>query len=171
MIDPIALFITLKPLTGIGTTTVMLTNDPKRFDTWVTSINKCYPIIKGIDGITWELGQDNIPSTSTGQVVIDDTIGSFGYRRKFSDLLQRYTTQGSVITLIIAPSIMYYMPFIGGAASKQGDTVTIEMQYKFLEEYKLCKSISSDEWPDALETNLGKELPLIIGDYLEGFSV
>lgn len=61
------------------------------------------PLLIDVGEVTIEAG-DVLPSISVSSVVLDNSRGSFGYNRKFSDILERYTVTNQPIEFYIGVS-------------------------------------------------------------------
>jgi hypothetical protein len=60
-----------------------------------------YPILQQVGEINLVAG-DFLPTLSVSSITLNDSIGSIGPRRKFSDLMQRYTAIGQLVKLYVA---------------------------------------------------------------------
>lgn len=59
-----------------------------------------YPILLSCSDIGAEADL-YLPAVDSGEFTIDDSVGSFGYQRKFSDLLERYTVHEQAIRIYL----------------------------------------------------------------------
>src|SRR4051812_14464143 len=67
----------------------------------ISSGSTYWPILKSVGNITLAAGE-LIPTLSIGGFGIDNTIGSFGANRKFSDVLERYTPIEQTVTIYVS---------------------------------------------------------------------
>lgn len=166
--------IVLKSLVdGTTTKTVKLSNRPIIEE--ATGATVYYPILKSIDNIGSELGQ-YIPQPHSGTIVIDNSPHSFGYERRFSDLLERYTVTGAAITIYsalttiddiaIAADFSLDWTTTGISWEQSGDDIRISVAEQSLSNRVITKLIDRAEFPDAADSSIGKYLPLVFGyDY------
>ena len=83
--------ITLKLISAPATTKdVWFCNRANLSNTALSATTYYWPILQGLSELGVEMDQ-YLPGQSGGSFTIDNTIGTFGDQRKFSDLLQRYT--------------------------------------------------------------------------------
>jgi hypothetical protein len=152
---------------------VYFTNRPDiNTDAWTTQY---WPIIQGFPRLGVEAG-DVMPDVIGGGIVLDNTIGSFGYKRKFSDLLERYTAIKGAIEVYVSecevdagvPSFdsadlqwSGQVQSIGMQHTKENSSITLNVDMELIPDRRMNLPITSDMFPDCPEDNLGKILPIV----------
>jgi hypothetical protein len=61
-----------------------------------------FPLLQSYSGLGLAVGQDGMPRTGSGSIVIRDAWESLGYERRVFDLFDRYTAQNQAVTVYIA---------------------------------------------------------------------
>ena len=173
----ITLSLALIHKTDLTTTTVVFSNkatlDPGNSD---NVGGGALPLIIGGISIGSSSDREMILGDS-GSLKIDNSIGSFGVNRKFSDLLERYEIIDQAITLLYGTSE------IGGLALETGSgyyigkvldwshtidqgqpTIDIRFDSKKIPKRVITKVINDIDFPDAPVKSLGNSLPIAIGE-------
>lgn len=138
-----------------------------------------YPILQDLSGCSVNMGQDFMPKWDSGSITLDDSLGSFGFQRRFSDLLDRYTlTEQPVVLYACATTISDTAPDadfvelwrgVAKSASRSfGDnpTLTISCEAAGIDQRLITKTITADMAPTGFlvpEQSLGKVLPVVFG--------
>jgi len=74
------------------------------------------PILKGIGSLGVTL-DTYLPAPSRSTIRIDNTPGSYGFERRFSDILERYT--------IIDQNVIVYLKFLAPVGTVKDTSVTV----------------------------------------------
>ncbi|TXH14224.1 MAG: hypothetical protein E6R03_09720 [Hyphomicrobiaceae bacterium] len=146
-----------------------------------TSLTTYWPILQSVGEVGLIAGE-TLPTISLSSIQIDNSIGSFGANRKFSDVLERYTP--------IEQSVIIYV----GQVSNDSDTVTswtatgqgVISDYEHAAQgespsltfnirplrysetvltLEVSRSVSG--MSNAPDSSLGRAVPLLIGDTLD----
>lgn len=78
---------------------INLVNKPV-FDSLDGENETYWPILTSIGEVTLAAG-DILPTASVSEIVIDNSLGSFGFDRKLSDLFERYSIIGQTVTIYV----------------------------------------------------------------------
>lgn len=173
--------ITLKKLSDASTKTVYISNRPLLDYTGSTVY---YPILRRISGLGTD-GSKYIPGNSSGQIVLDNSPGSFGEARRFSDLLELYTEVEQSIAIYAAETTATDadphadFELIATTIIKRGrqspDTFTLDVESEGIPRRIVNRIVAeTDTGIDASESSytvqdksLGRALPLVIGENVE----
>ncbi len=164
--------ITLKSLIdGSTTKTVKLSNRPIIDETDGATVY--FPILKAINNIGSQAG-DYIPSAVRGTVVLDNSPSSFGYERRFSDLLERYTILGQPVAIYSAHTAIddttinaeFALDWTttGLTWEIRGNDLVLTVAEQSLSNLVLTRQIDATSWPSAPAQSIGKYLPIVFGD-------
>lgn len=88
--------IVLKHMADLTTKTVTLYNR-----IWTTETPSGFPLIKTVDGLGAEMDL-YLPAEISGSLVIEDSWNTYGYERRFSDLLDTYAIHDQPITISVS---------------------------------------------------------------------
>lgn len=138
------------------------------------------PILKSISGLGQTVGQD-VPLPVNGSIMLDDSWGSLSAKRKFSDLLERYTLTEQPIEIYYSLSELDTFDFESGLTllfkgkmkegtsnpTGQPSTFTISVEGTNIEDRYMTKAIDGDYFTSAPEASLGKNIPLVLGGPVE----
>lgn len=122
-----------------------------------------------------------LPKPASGNFVLDNSVGSFGLRRKFADLLERYSIHEQTVEVYIDEIALdsRQVNFSGDTAiwkgkvksysfstSAEGSTISINVQADTIPDRKMGIRIDSAEsyFADAPNQSIGKLLPITAGD-------
>ncbi len=146
-----------------------------------STITTYWPILKSV-GETSVAEGETLPNVSLSAIEIDNTIGSFGPNRKFSDVLERYScTEQSVVLYIgqvstSSDSVGSWTQIAQGVvdsyeANAAGNEDTLQFAIrpnKYSEKVlnlEINRSVSGMSGAPA--SSLGRAVPLLIGDNLD----
>lgn len=141
-----------------------------------------YPILRDIP----ELSEDHdefMPIQTTARLTLDNSEGSLGFQRKFSDLLDNYTITEQDVTVRFFPvndevlaidpvtsaSDYRYWLMVGDSVDvdlEQG-TVTINLKNLSIQDKEITKEINSVDFPNANTKSFGKYIPYCVGENTE----
>lgn len=132
-----------------------------------------YPILKSLSGIGARM-QEFTPDDTKASIILDDSINSIGHQRRFSDLLQRYTIsqQKAVISIAIIDDLgttPTWSDIWSGTVNKvsitkQGEPkISIELIRVVMPNKIITTEITTDIFPNAPESSIGRVLPLVFG--------
>jgi hypothetical protein len=166
------------------TSTYNFVNKPLRDASTASDRETYIPILQSVGEMTLSAG-DILPSTSVSSIQLDDSRGSFGPDRRFSDLLERFTIIDQPINVYIgesntetdAPSSWTK---IGGgkvtswskALSGDSPTMTIQVEPFKISDRIMNLEISRDisGMENTPQSSLGKSLPIIFNKVNSGLS-
>lgn len=160
-------------LNGVRSTiTVSVVNKPLKDSSIVGTF---WPILESVGDISYQAGEF-LPSLSAGSIQLNNTIGSFGANRKFSDLLQRYTITDQRAVIFIGASEndvdtvsswqqIADLRMSDWAHAANGASLTINTSAYKIEEktvtLEVARTVSGME--NAPESSLGRAVPLVLG--------
>jgi hypothetical protein len=131
-----------------------------------------YPILKSISSLGSAMG-DYLPINSIGTITLDNSPGSFGFQRKFSDLLNRYTIVDQQVLIFsgvtradeLAPDVNQCWKGIVKSfkVSPQSGTLQIEVQSNPISTRVATKIIDAIDFPSAPIQAYGQALPVVFG--------
>ena len=162
----------LKDSTG-ATTTINCSNSAE-----IDDGSTYYPILKGISGVSADMGA-YMPLTQGGTIVLDNSPGSFGYERRFSDLLDRLRIIDTEIVIYGARTAIDDTGIVDGftqiykarvqrwAYDVEGDSLSIQIAGAPIRKQVLTKVVDSVSFPSAPTASLGRHLPVVIGSSVE----
>lgn len=137
-----------------------------------------WPILTGLSELGIELDSE-MPKQWSGSFELDNTIGSFGAHRKIGDLLERYICQEQDVVVYIqnlpigslGPDTPATTQWHGKIVSPQAaieldaSTLSFEIRLDNIPDTSCALQITTDLYPDAPESSIGKYLPLAVGSY------
>jgi len=164
--------ITLKKRSDSSTITIRLTS--QELPTLQDNNYIYYPLLKEVSNLT----EDHdlfMPRSSEGTITIDNDEGSFGYNRKFSDILDYYAiVEQEVIievrkikdafTTFNTPLQSWAFKCSSIDADLERGEIKLKLRNNAIPDRVLTKEINSSDFPDAPAQSLGKYLPLVIGN-------
>ena len=136
-----------------------------------------FPILVGIDGIGAYI-DGYLPSADSGLIILDDTWGSFGVEKKFSDLLQRNTLHGQGYTIYFSKNTIdaglgTSWTSIGSGIIKDwqrdnpesGATISLTAEPRPFSPKRIGQrvDINSPQMSGVRSSEMGKTLPVVIG--------
>jgi hypothetical protein len=142
------------------------------------------PILESIGEVTLSAGEV-LPSFSLSSIALDDSRGSFGPDRRFSDLLERFTLIGQPLTIYLgespneidAPSSWTKLGagrITSWSKALSGDKPTMTIQ---IEPFKISERVMNIEvsrdiegMENAPQASLGKALPIVFNKVNSGLS-
>lgn len=138
-----------------------------------------FPILRSISGIGLRMGL-YVPDRITGSIVLDNSPDSFGYERKISDLLERYTCIEQTIQIYTGRSAIngavsgdFALEFEGVIKrlgyDASNDTLRLDIEGKQLPKDVIARLLNSNESPfvDTPDYSSGKYLPLVFGESVQ----
>ena len=139
-----------------------------------------FPLLLSMSGLGQVVGK-TVPAASQGEISILDTFESFGYERKFSDLLQRYTINDQTIegyaaqtqlddTDITADASLIWKAKMRDVQCYYQDdqsSVIISIETVPIAPDVLTKEIETGQFPNAPTRNIGKALPIVVGQNVQ----
>lgn len=168
--------LTLATYTSSGTKstiTVNVVNKPLKDS---SSVGTFWPILESVGDITYESGEF-LPSVSGGSITLNNTIGTFGANRKFSDLLQRYSVTDQTIVIYIAASAndsdtvgswteIGRLKMSDWSHAANGGSLSISITPYRLDERVMLLEVSSSVsgMENAPESSLGRFVPMVFGE-------
>lgn len=168
--------LTLKSKADSSTKTIYLSNRVTPDD---TNFGRYIPIINSVSGIGLKTG-DTLPTTARGQLVLDNAPNSFGYQRRLSDFLERYTLIDQVLTIKIATTPLSDLNitadlstiWVGRVVSSRQSfgktpTISLEISQETIARRVITKGIDSAAFSQAPEKSLGQHIPVVIGNSVE----
>lgn len=178
-------YLTLKRFDDLTTKTVLITNRTLGAALSDTD-SEHYPLITSITGIGSTLG-DFLPRKQTGSILLDISPHSYGWERRFLDLLQHYTPIEQDITIyttftkadtpLTNPSATGTAQITSKVRSWSADfrshTLELEVSYDPIGNRALGYQINATDNPDALASSLNRTVPVVVGSSVEaqGFSL
>jgi len=166
------------------TRTYNFVNKPLRNAATASDRETYIPILQSVGEVTLSAGEV-IPSSSVSAITIDDSRGSFGPDRRFSDVLERFTIIDQPVSIYLgeadtetdAPSSWQK---IGGgkvvswtkALSGSSPSMTIQLEPFKISEAIMNLEVSRDivGMENAPQSSLGKSLPIVFNKVNSGLS-
>lgn len=141
------------------------------------SIVTAYPIIQNISGLGVDM-QELTPTDKRATLTLDDSLGSIGYQRRFSDLLEQYVVNQqdvSIWHMIVDGNdsdsfgdtwVQIWGGIIDGVSFRKNNnnTISLELYRASLPVNIITNEITLDKFPNAPEQSVGKVLPIVIGN-------
>ncbi len=141
-----------------------------------TTTTPVYPIIKSLDSVGVTMGQF-VPTSKTNTLTLDDSPNSFGYERRFSDLLVRETIANQDIkvwfletnstdigTLPPTSETAWKGTILNWQARRGGqNTLSINIASINIPAREVGYTIDKVLFPNAPDSSVGVRLPLPIG--------
>jgi hypothetical protein len=136
-----------------------------------------YPILKEISSLGSAMG-DFLPVNSTGTITLNNAPNSFGFERRFSDILDRYTIIDQEVTIYAVQEVVTNLaPGIADQAWKgrirdftinvDGQTIDINVESSSISQRVATKMIDSTNFPNAPVKSYGQALPIVFGTDIE----
>lgn len=177
--------ITLKLIEDGTTTTINVISRPNlKTATAVADVDsKYYPLLLSVSSLTYGIGQDGLPSASSGGIELLDTPNSLGENRRFSDLLERYTivNQSIKIKYVTSAAIGAYKDFpdisslttawegriasFQKSFSEDSESLSLDIIGDYFESSYCCLKLDPLMFPNIPAKSIGKVLPMIFGTY------
>lgn len=164
----------LKSLSDASTTTFNLSNRPL---IGVTSTDY-YPILQSLPNVGAVMG-DYLPQALGGTIVLNNAPNSFGFERRFSDLLERFTVIDSQVKIYYAdvtigstdPTASWELITTSRIARWRANpgngTLELDLDTATIPKRIVTKSINSVDFPNAPTANLGRHIPLVLGSDIQ----
>lgn len=136
-----------------------------------TTSSIVWPILKSIGSVGVSMGEF-MPSVSTSSVVINNSYGSIGFERKFSDLLERYSIINQPILIYVCACAIgefdsgdYELRWAGVIKKirERGDDLSIDIAGRGIDDRVLTTIISREIFTNAPESSIGFPLPIVLG--------
>lgn len=139
------------------------------------------PLIVSLNGISYGMGA-YAPQIGNGSITIDDSPHSFGFERRFSDLLERYTVLDQEVAITVeraidlgedynAPGSFSNTIWRGQVTDWRRDSssqrITLRLRGFELPRTVLTRTVTSNDFPAAPQNALGRVLPLVFGENIE----
>lgn len=132
-----------------------------------------YPILKEISALGSAMG-DFLPVNSTGTITLHNAPNSFGFERRFSDILDRYTIIDQEVTIYAVQEVVTNLaPGITDQVWKgrirdftinvDGQTIDINVESSSISQRVATKMIDSTNFPNAPVKSYGQALPIVFG--------
>ena len=143
-----------------------------------SSYTDFWPVLTGVPGEIVLAAGINLPTVTTGTFTIDNTIGSFGWKRKFSDILQRFTALEQTVVFYIGTADVNvndtptWTQIATGicnswkaAPDGDGQQVNFEVRSTVLKDRVLTLDVATSVsgMSSASPNVLGKPVPFIVG--------
>lgn len=138
-----------------------------------------WPLLMDVSGCGSTCGQDGVPVASSGSVSIDDSLGTFGRQRRFSDLLERYTCIEQDIEIYVTQTSLgdtaphadferLWKGKIKSVSRSGGDSPTLNLSVESISlPEKYVTRIITQDMAATGETvpakSLGKSVPALLG--------
>jgi hypothetical protein len=162
--------ITLKSKDTGGTSPIRLYNRA------IPGLGLTFPILKSLGGFGARMGEV-IPQPFSGEVVIDNTLGSLETERRFIDLLERFAINEQPISIYVAlvaedvvdPTADWELVFTGRVTSwstrGNGEELVLSTSTNTFERRTLGRRVDRNEsiFSDAPQESAGAYLPVVIG--------
>lgn len=137
----------------------------------------CYPILTEIPDLT-ENHDEFMPINSTARITLDNSEGSLGYERKFSDLLDNYTISEQEIVISFknvndevsgtdTPDTTWLMVGDSVDIDLERNLVSINIKNLSLQDREVTKEVNSVAFPNANTRSFGKYIPYCVGENTE----
>lgn len=164
--------ITLASVTSPGSTlSVYVSNRP-----YENGGNIYKPIIRSLNGIAYGMGA-YVPRTSSGSISLDDSPHSYGFERRLSDLLERYSVLDQEIEIGIrlgtdlddhvgtsgTAAVIFRGLILDWKKDVSSQSLTLRVKGEDLPRTVMTRSINSTDFPSAPAESLGKNLPIVFG--------
>lgn len=161
--------LTLKKIEDGTTATYKLSNRPILDDD-----THYFPLLINIRGVGSRMS-DYIPYSTSGQISIDISEGSFGFERKFSDLFERFTLVNQPVKIFAAQSefddlnvsadfsLAYTATALEWSIADNAKVLNISIAGSQIKPRIITKIIDSASFPNAPGASIGKALPVVFG--------
>lgn len=163
--------LTLRLISDGTSTTIKLSTRPI-----IDDATMYYPLIKELGSVGCRMGA-YLPQAIVGQIIIDNSPNSFGYERRFADILERYTIVDQLITIYAAQTtrddLNVTADFAAVYKSRMAsytitpDAVTIQLDASVIGKRIVTKMIDTTTFPSAPAASIGKSLPIVFGSAVE----
>lgn len=164
--------VTLKNLTTFATEVVSFVNRPYYPS---NDLTQYWPILNDISDIG-NVAANNLPADIVASFTISNTIGSFGFQRKFSDKFERQTIINQDIKVYRANTTpdskgpTSWTQIFGGLIKDFRDSITasdhslvISISSTKLQRKITSQIVTKTVFPSAPQASLGKSIPLVFG--------
>lgn len=161
--------LTLANKSDATTVTVYLSSQP-------TPVYKNVVLIKSLTPISSRMAEAT-PQAYSGSIVLDNSPGSYGFERRFSDLFERYTPINRAITLTIGSgtpgstietfTTIFKGKVTGWSINTSAQTLTLTVGGRELSRAVMTKMIDSVSFPYAPAGSLGQFLPIVFGSNVQ----
>lgn len=135
-----------------------------------------YKLLLGVSSLGSEMG-NFLPQSSTGTLTVDNTRGSLGFERRFSDLFERNTIINQPISVYAATSADEMGPASGTLIYKAkvaawridpvANTLTISIDSMTIDKRIVTRAIDLTTFTDAPQGSVGQSLPIVFGSDVE----
>lgn len=138
-----------------------------------------WPTLKTVGNIGTSMG-DYLPSTSSSSLTIDNSHGSIGFERKFSDLFDRYTIINQQVLIYVAASSIgafssgdYELRWAGTVkrTRQRGDDLVIDIAGRGIQDRVVNTLVSREVFATGDTTYVdraaGQALPIVIGSNVQ----
>ncbi len=167
--------VTLANLSDATTETLYLINRESALSPFFN--DQARPLIVSIQGIGSEMRLD-VPTSVTGSLVLDNTPGSFSYERRLSDLFERKTPVNQQVVFKTKVSTSTEDTISGGEtlltticsswqADPSANMLRLELESEPISRRIVTKQITTDAFPLAPQSSIGKTLPVVFGQDVE----
>lgn len=134
------------------------------------------PLLKSYSGLSLEVGQDGLPTSGSGSIVINDQWESLGENRRVFDYFDRYTPINQTVTVyrgintlgdLTLPSWTLLYTGKVESYSKDKETLTFSVSNNLLESKITTAKITTDLAASGYsvpDQSIGKDLPIVISN-------
>lgn len=131
-------------------------------------------LLMNISGVGSKMGQ-YLPFSNSGVATLNNAHGSYGFQRRFSDILERYTIIDQAVKIYAAQtqyndynvtadfSLAHTAKVKSWRADPERGTLDIQFAGTVISPRVVTKVIDSVSFPSAPSQSLGKVLPLVFG--------
>jgi len=148
-----------------------------------TNVGRYFPLIKSIGSLGSRMGTF-LPESTSATITLDDSPGSYGYERRFSDLLERQTPIQQSIKIYLAQTeltdlnvtadfVLAWQGVVVGIDMDRGDgndRLSLKVSSVPLPVREVTKQVSIEDWGPSYNppaSAYGQYLPLILGSNVE----
>lgn len=170
----------MKDKTTGTSSTYYLSNRPIIDD---TNVGRYVPIVKSIGALGSRMGS-LFPESTSATITLDDSPGSYGYERRFSDLLDRQTPIQQTIKIYLAQTelddlnvtadfVLAWQGVVVNATMDRGsgsDELSLRVSSVPIPVREITKQVSTEDWGPVYNpptSAFGQYLPLILGSNVE----
>lgn len=169
--------LTAKAYLDGSTATFKLSNRPV-IDDSASTFSDYDAILLNISGVGCKMGQ-YLPYSSSGTITLNNAPGSFGYERRFSDILERYAITDQTVKIYAAQtqysdynvtadfSLAYTARVKEFKIDPRSGTLAIQIAGTQIVPRIITKIVDSVAFPSAPSQSLGKALPVVFGSSQE----
>lgn len=136
------------------------------------------PLLEEINGLGARMS-DYMPFPLSGSIVLNDERGSFGFERRFSDVLDRYTIINQTVEIYAAQTeyddqdvtadlvSVYTAKVLSWKRDKDNQKLTIQIAATPIDPRIVTRLIDTATFPSAPSSAIGRFLPVVFGQNVE----